>query len=124
MVAAFLAADARGRARELLWSSGRKKWTSKLGHFADLDRTAIVAVPPESQTASKVEELLRRRGAPDVCWLVSERSEWDGHQIALAEALEAVVGAGFGTLISCIPGRLGYFEGEMPRDRNLLERRP
>jgi hypothetical protein len=44
--------------------------------------------------------------------------------MALAEALEAVVGGGFGTLISCIPGRLGYFEGELPRDRKLLEGRP
>src|SRR5438552_12294175 len=123
IVTAFLVADARQRARELLWSKGRKKWTSKLGHFADLDRSAIVPIPLESQTPSKVVERLRRSGAPDLCWLVSERSDWDGRQMPLAEALEAVVGAGYGTIISCIPGRLGYFEGEMPRDRNLLQRR-
>jgi len=123
MVGAFLAAGARRRARELLWSKGRKKWTAKLGHLADLDRKALVSIPPESQSASKVEELLRRNGAPDLCWLVSERSDWDGRQMALADALKAILGAGFGTVISCIPGRLGYFEGEMPRDRYLLQPR-
>jgi hypothetical protein len=124
MVGAFLAAGARRRARELLWSKGRKKWTAKLGHFADLDPQVLVSIPPESQSSSKVEELLRQNGAPDLCWLVSERSDWDGRQMALADALEAILGAGFGTVISCIPGRLGYFEGEMPRDRYILQRRP
>src|SRR5947207_181397 len=65
----------------------------------------------------KIEKLLRVKGAPAACWLVSERSGWDGGQLPLADALEAVVGAGFGTVISCIPGRLGYFEGELPRSR-------
>ena len=124
MVAVFLAAGARRRAREVLWSKGRKKWTAKLGHFADLDSKALVPIPPESQSASKVEELLRRNGAPDLCWLVSERSDWDGRQMVLTDALEAVLGAGFGTVISCIPGRLGFFEGERPGDRYIIRRRP
>ncbi len=124
LVNAFLAADAGRRARELLWSSRRSKWTSKLAHSVDFDRQVIVAIPADSQTASKIEKLLQVKGAPAACWLVSERSDWDGSQLPLADALEAVVGAGFGTVISCIPGRLGYFEGEGPRNRHLLERRP
>jgi hypothetical protein len=123
IVDAFLTRDARRRARELLWSSGRSKWTSKLAHSVAFDGQVVVAIPANSQTASKIEELLRVRGAPATCWLVSERSEFDERQMLLADALEAVVGAGFGTLISCIPGRLGYFEGEGPENRHLLERR-
>jgi hypothetical protein len=90
----------------------------------DFDRQAVVVIPADSQTASKIEKLLRIRGAPAACWLVSQRSDWDGRQMPLANALKAVVGAGFGTVISCIAGRLGYFEGEGPSDRHLLERRP
>jgi len=40
----------------------------------------------------------------------------------VAAALDAIVGAGFGTLVSCVPGRLGYFEGEGQGKRYLLER--
>ncbi|HEX9097159.1 MAG TPA: hypothetical protein VF990_13800 [Candidatus Dormibacteraeota bacterium] len=89
----------------------------------DFDRQVIVVIAADSQTASTVARLLRVKGAPAVCWLVSERSDWDGRQMPLANALDAVVGAGFGTVISCIPGRLGYFEGESPENRHLLERR-
>jgi len=90
----------------------------------DFDRQVVVVIPADCQTASKIEKLLRVRGAPAACWLVSERSEWDGRQMPLANALDSVIGAGFGTVISCIPGRLGYFEGEGPENRHLLERRP
>ena len=30
----------------------------------------------------------------------------------LTDALEATVGSGFGTFISCLPGELGFFEDE------------
>src|SRR6266550_7663490 len=82
--------------------------------------------PYPAGIANRVERggAVAEEWCPGLCWLVSERSDWDGRQMPLAEALEAVVGTGFGTIISCIPGRLGYFEGEMPRDRNLLQHRP
>jgi hypothetical protein len=38
----------------------------------------------------------------------------------LLSALEQVVGCGHGAVISCIPGRLGYFEGEW-KERFILE---
>jgi len=40
----------------------------------------------------------------------------------LAEAVEKVLGMGMGTFISCIPGKLAYFEGEDENERLLLER--
>jgi hypothetical protein len=40
----------------------------------------------------------------------------------LHEVLEAVVGRFQGTFVSCIPGRLAYFEGERENDRYILER--
>jgi len=41
--------------------------------------------------------------------------------MGLLDALKSVVGYGMGTVISCIPGRLGYFEGEF-RERYILQK--
>jgi hypothetical protein len=40
----------------------------------------------------------------------------------LLSALEQVVGYGEGTVISCIAGTLGYFEGEW-KERFILDKR-
>jgi len=39
----------------------------------------------------------------------------DGKRISLEVALKQVIGQGYGTLLSCVPGALGYFEGEEPK---------
>jgi hypothetical protein len=39
----------------------------------------------------------------------------------LLAALKQIVGYGMGTVISCLPGRLGYFEGEL-KERYILQR--
>ncbi len=59
-------------------------------------------------------------GAPDTCHVISE-GRFDGQEMELLAALEETVGSGFGTVISCLPGRLGYFEGEM-RERYILQK--
>jgi hypothetical protein len=41
----------------------------------------------------------------------------------LRDAINQILGVGHGTLLSCVPGRLGYFEGEDPGERYILERR-
>jgi len=58
--------------------------------------------------------ILKRLGAPDNCWVISE-GDLDGQEVNLLAALKEVVGYGMGTLISCIPGRLAYFESEDER---------
>ena len=40
----------------------------------------------------------------------------------LHDALNDVVGSSDGTFVSCIPGKLAYFEGEEPNERYILER--
>jgi hypothetical protein len=55
---------------------------------------------------------------------VSEDPDIDGKRLPLDEALLLVVGAGNGTLLSCVPGLLAYYEGEGPGDRFLLARKP
>lgn len=77
------------------------------------------SIPPKDQNIEGICALLKARGAPDLCRVISEI---DGRDMPLREALEATVGYGMGTLISCVPGRLGYFEGEGKNARFLLEK--
>ena len=52
--------------------------------------------------------------------MISEQSSIDGHELALEEALSAVWGQGVGSVLSCVPGKLAYFENE--EGQRLLER--
>jgi hypothetical protein len=54
--------------------------------------------------------------------LLAEDPALDGREFPLEEALNAVVGRGMGAFVSCLRGRLAYFEGEEPGERYLLER--
>src|SRR5712671_3417997 len=53
--------------------------------------------------------------------LAPECLSLDGKEMELLPALKKVVGYGMGTMISCLPGRLGYFEGEL-RERYILQK--
>ena len=46
------------------------------------------------------------------CWVISEDPEIDGWELDLREALEHVNGRQIGTILSCVPGKLAYFESE------------
>jgi hypothetical protein len=61
--------------------------------------------------------LLKAKGAPAICWVISEDVSRDGLEYPLSEALQHAIGSGIGNVISCIPGQLCYFEDE---DQQLL----
>lgn len=56
------------------------------------------------------------------CVLLAEDKTLDGRELPLDAAVSAVVGRGMGAFVSCLPGRLAYYEGEAPGERYLLER--
>ena len=57
-------------------------------------------------------DLLRKLGAPDSCYVISSWGEYDGTELDLLPVLEAIHATGMGSIISCIPGQLAYYEGE------------
>jgi hypothetical protein len=123
LLRAFLLPEARDRFLALLETSkGRAKLRGSLAHLQKLDRRFCTPIPAESQDAYRIAELLRTRGAPRSCWVIAEDTALDGCEMLLEEALTAVLGRGMGALLSCIPGRLGYYEGEGPSERWILER--
>ena len=98
----------------------RAKFTTELAHFKALDFTYAKMIPAVQQNVSSVAKLLTSKGAGQTCWVISEDAKLDAHQMDLETALQATIGHGMGTIISCVPGRLAYFEDE--DDRYILER--
>src|SRR4051812_9301888 len=105
------------RARRQRWlalmqsEKGRKKLRSTLAHFGDFDPAVIVPIPANQQHSPSIHRLLTESGAPRTCSLISENAHWDGLDMDLSIALQKIVGYGFGTIVNCVPGRLGFFEG-------------
>ena len=129
MVKAFVVRGRQERFSSLLSSArNRKKFTAELAHFRWFDGRFATAVARKVDPSRKlwarhiqgiqnVLLLLRSRGAGQTCWVISEDSKIDGQEMPLESALEDVIGVGMGTILSCIPGKLAYFEGE---DESLL----
>ena len=94
----------------------------RLADDRDFDDTFKVELVPSQQNSGDVEKILKQYGAPQICHVISESSEVDGKDLPLKAAIEEVLGYGMGSVISCIPGRLAYYEGEMPSDRFVLKK--
>ncbi len=101
----------------------RKKFLQELPHFKSLDPRYLVPMPPKKLSPDQIAGILTKKGAPQSCWITSENSDLDGREMPLIEALKEVVGGQMGAFLTCIPGRLAYFEGEEMGDRWILERR-
>jgi hypothetical protein len=106
----------------------REKFTKELAHFRWFDERFATVVPWKVDPSLKLWDrhvqgidnicrLLRSRGAGKTCWVISEDSKLDGQELPLESAIESVKGRGMGTILSCVPGKLAYFEGE---DESLL----
>jgi hypothetical protein len=122
LIKAFVVASKQNRMIFLLGRAKRRSMVLKsLAHFRDLDPRFAHQIAPAKQNAQAIEQLLRIKGSPATCYAISEDSSIDGRFLPLKEALAAVVGYGIGTLLSCISGKLGYFEGESAGQRFVLE---
>jgi hypothetical protein len=121
-VEAFVSPPRRSRYLSILETDrGRDKLRRHLAHFPDLDPR--FARPVKSGSSEAIAALLRQRGAPSSCYVLSEDDAIDAQELGLEAALEAILGRGWGTILSCLPGKLAYYEGEDPGERYLLERR-
>lgn len=119
----FIVPEKRARYLSLLESKhGRKKILNGFNHCRDLDPRFAKRIPANQDSDPAIEALLRQKGAPDTCYVMSDNSDIDGREMPLTEALLKTVAMDSGTLISCIPGKLAYFEMEGFDGRYILER--
>jgi hypothetical protein len=117
IVRAFIAPHRRSRWLSSLGSAKRRRrFLDCLNHCADIDPRYAQPVA----SSADVVALLRSRGAPAMCYVVSDIPALDGGEMPLDEAVAAAVSVGWGTIISCIPGRLGCYIDEAGTKRRLL----
>jgi hypothetical protein len=122
LVRAFVLRNRRDRYLKLLDTTrGRDKFRSALAHFRDLDPRYATRVSG-GDMAFAIGARLRAKGAGSTCYVLSESAELDDREVPLTQALDEVYARGLGTFLSCVPGRLAYFEGEEASERYILER--
>jgi len=124
IVKAFVVRERRERLLSFATSSkNRKKFTNELAHFRWFDMRYATpvnwSVDPSlklwdrhSQGLDNLVRLLKSKGAGATCWVVSENTHVDGKEMTLEAALKSTIGSGMGTILSLVPGKLAYFEGE------------
>jgi len=118
-VRAFIAPARRRRYLEFLASpKRRRRFLDRLNHCRDIDERFATSIRSNVDVAA----LLRQRGAPETCYVISDTSEIDGQRLGPEEAIERSGSALWGTLISCIPGKLAYYYDECGARRMVLER--
>ena len=119
----FIVPEKRSRYLTLLVSkTGRSKLLNGFNHCHDLDLRFAMPIPSNQQSADSIESVLRRKGAPDTCYVMSDNRDIDAREMSLSDALLETVGMDAGTLISCVPGKLAYFELEGFDGRYILQR--
>ncbi len=103
---------------------GRKKLIKGFYHLNDLDEEHATEISPNKHFAEDIYKMLKAKGSPDICYIISTNQELDKNELNLLEVLEEIVGdCNDGTFISCIAGKLGYYEGESPGSRYIFEKK-
>jgi len=121
LIKAFFQPTKRERYLEMIATpKKRKKFLHELYHFKSLDPRRCFTLPKGVHTAEEITAFLNRKGAPQTCYITSVDGSLDGKEMLLLEALKDVKGRGIGVFLSCVPGRLAYFEDE--DGRYVLER--
>jgi hypothetical protein len=122
LIRAFFLPAKRDRYIEMIASTrGRQKFLRELSHFKSLDPQYSIGLPNAVHTPGEIANFLHKKGAPPSCWVTSEDRDLDRKEMPLVEALKKIVGYQMGTFLTCVPGKLAYFEDE--EDRWILERR-
>ena len=118
----FLAEPGRGRMARLLQAGEkrRREVRSLLHNAIRLDPRYCTPLTGSDCFAEPLEGTLRGHGAPDDCYLIG--GALDGREMPLSEALRAAQWGEDGTFLSCLPGRLGFFQYAAMRAAYLLHR--
>tara|TARA_R110002051_G_scaffold225076_3_gene288036 strand:+ start:10359 stop:10769 length:411 start_codon:yes stop_codon:yes gene_type:complete len=121
---AFLAEPTKRRIETLLELGEKRRGDVRgmLHHAVRLDPRYCQHLMGSEAFSGPVEAALRKSGAPSTCYVLAANRDLDGRQMPLREALGAIKGMGNGAFVSCIPGRLGFYEYEDIKSSYLLSK--
>lgn len=120
-VGAFIKVERQERWKSFLANERRRPTIlHRLADSRDFQEDRMVRIDSRDQRVDSVVRILSARGSPARCYVISELGEVDGRILLLWDALNICFGAGVGSVISCLPGRLCYFEEETAGERWLL----
>ncbi len=98
---------------ELAHDEKRRDFLWDLSGYRHFIPEYMIEIKKPYTHASEVLELLQSYRAPDTCYVIS-LGRHDGEYMTLKDAVEyTFCGYGDNTLISCIPGKLAYWVGEL-----------
>ncbi len=110
-IAAFVIPDKCSRYSDFLPNPKRRgEILDRFNHFFDFIPQRATQVPRAS--SFQLARLLRSSGAGDYGYIIGGGS--DGSELPLEEAIESSLASGWGTVVSCIPGRLALYVQEYP----------
>jgi len=105
-------------------SKGRSKLIQTFYHLPDLDERFAIKIESNEQSLEAIHRILQSKGAPRNCHVISTDNQIDGNEMPLLDVLEKILDAcKDGSFVSCIPGKLGYFEGEDVDTRLIFEKK-
>ena len=108
----------------MLFELGEKRRgniVSLLDHHIRLDRRYCQPIPGGQLSVERVESRLVQLGAPATCFVLGGGA-LDAGEFILKSALLTLIGFSDAAFVSCIPGRLGYYQYEGPNDGHFCHR--
>ncbi len=113
LIKAFILRAGQERYLEFLRRQRRERNSSLNWRiFKRLDSRFAFSVVANQSKPPELLKLLVVKGAGLTCWVVSANSNLDAKEMDLMTALKETAGCGMGTFLSCVPGKLAYFEDE------------
>ena len=79
-------------------------------------------IQKEFHKVDKLNGLLVSLGAAPTCFSVSGIEVIDGKELPLIETLDLVLTTGTGAFLSCVAGKLAYFQGADAYDRFICHK--
>ena len=111
--------DKRERARYLLQEK-RSEFTQLLDHPQIFQSRYLHMIEPRFHTSEAIAAQLQVKSKNSSGYLISSNPDLDQKIMPIQEALEHLIGWGFGTFLSVVPGKLGYLETEDVGERFLV----
>ena len=120
IVSSFILKEKRHRYRHILTTPKKRcAGLDRLNHSDDFDPKYAKWLPSNAD----IVEMLKKDGSPSQVYMISADSELDGNTLLLAEATDAISIGGWGTIVSCIPGKLAYYYDECGERRAILRKK-